>query len=109
LSTTLYDVAHARTGDKGDTSTLTVVPYNDADYEALAFLLTVDRVRAHLDPYVRGEVLRFELPNISCLQFVCHHALAGGVTTSLALDTHGKGLSSRLLALDLPGWSRAQR
>jgi hypothetical protein len=104
LPTTLYDVAHARTGDKGDTSTLTVVPYDDADYDTLAHVVTAERVRAHLEPYVRGEVTRFELPNISCLQFVCHHSLAGGVTTSLALDTHGKGLSSRLLALDLPGW-----
>ena len=97
----LHDIAHARAGDKGDTSTLTVIPYDDADYDLLTRELTVDRVRDHLGPHVRGEVQRFELPNLCALQFVCHRSLGGGVTTSLAVDTHGKGMSSRLLALVL--------
>ncbi len=98
----LRDVAHARAGDKGDTSTLTVIPYADADYDWLVRELTTDRVRDHLSRHVRGDVLRFELPNLCALQFVCHRSLGGGVTTSLAVDTHGKGMSSRLLALELP-------
>ncbi len=98
----LHDIAHARAGDKGDTSTLTVIPYDDDDYNWLVRELTVERVRAHLRGLVRGDVTRFELPNLCALQFVCRESLGGGVTTSLAVDTHGKGMSSRLLALEIP-------
>lgn len=98
----LHDLAHARAGDKGDTSTLTVIPYSDDDYPLLVTLLTAERVREHLSGVVMGEVIRFELPNLSVLQFVCRESLGGGVTTSLAVDTHGKSLSSRLLALQVP-------
>ncbi len=97
----MHEIAHARAGDKGDTSTLTVIPYDDADYPLLARELTAERVRTHLVGLVHGEVTRFELPNLSALQFVCRQSLDGGVTTSLAVDTHGKSMSSRLLALDL--------
>lgn len=97
----LHEIAHARAGDKGDTSTLTVIPYDDADYPLLVRELTGERVRTHLVGLVHGEVTRFELPNLSALQFVCRQSLDGGVTTSLAVDTHGKSMSSRLLALDL--------
>jgi hypothetical protein len=102
----LHDVAHARAGDKGDTSTLTVIPYADEDYDWLVRTLSAQRVRAHLAGFVRGEVTRFELPNLAALQFVCRQSLGGGVTTSLAVDTHGKGMSSRLLALELPRGDR---
>ncbi|GAB2656836.1 hypothetical protein GCM10027271_14220 [Saccharopolyspora gloriosae] len=95
----LHEIAHCRAGDKGDISTLSLFPHDDADYELLRREITADRVRAHLAERVRGEVLRYELPLLCALQFVCHQALDGGVTTSLALDTHGKTLSSRLLAL----------
>lgn len=98
----LHDLAHARAGDKGDTSTLTVIPYADEDFGFLVQHLTADVVAAHLSAHVRGPVRRYELPNLCALQFVCRDSLGGGVTTSLALDTHGKGLSSRLLALELP-------
>jgi len=99
---TLRDVAHARAGDKGDTSTLTVVPFDDADYPWLVRELTAERVRSHLEGQVNGTVARHELPLLCVLQFVCQQALGGGVTTSLAVDTHGKTLSSRLLSLTLP-------
>lgn len=102
MSVRLHEVAHARAGDKGDTSTLTVIPYDDADYEWLVRELTAERVQEHLKEDVRGEVTRFELPNLCALQFVCRQSLGGGVTTSLAVDTHGKTMSSRLLALRLP-------
>lgn len=97
----LHDIAHARAGDKGDTSTLTVIPFDDADYDWLVRELTAARVRAHLHGFVHGEVTRHELPNLCALQFVCRNSLGGGVTTSLAVDTHGKGMSSRLLALTM--------
>ena len=98
----LRQVAHARAGDKGDTSILSVFPLDDADYDWLSRELTAERVAAHFGPEFAGEVRRFEVPLVQGLQFVCRQALAGGVTTSLALDTHGKTLSSRLLALELP-------
>lgn len=102
MSVRLHDVAHARAGDKGDTSTLTVIPYVDEDYAWLVRELTAERVQLHLRAQVRGPVTRFELPNIAVLQFVCRQSLDGGVTTSLAVDAHGKTLSSLLLGLDLP-------
>ncbi|MCP2164059.1 AtuA-related protein [Goodfellowiella coeruleoviolacea] len=97
----LHELAHCRAGDKGNTATLSVFPYDDADYPLLVRELTADRVRAHLASHVGGEVVRYELPNLVALHFVCHQVVDGGVTTSLALDTHGKTLSSRLLSLPL--------
>lgn len=101
----LHELAHCRAGDKGNIATLSVFPYADEDYPLLVRELTTDRVRAHLARYIGGDVQRFELPRITALQFVCHGIIDGGVTTSLTLDTHGKTLSSRLLALalDVPG------
>lgn len=98
----LWECAHARAGDKGDTSILSVFPLSDSDYPWLVRELTAERVQQHFGEEFRSEVQRFEVPNVQGLQFVCRQALAGGVTTSLALDTHGKSLSSRLLALRLP-------
>ncbi len=97
----LHELAHCRAGDKGNVATLSVFPRADADYPLLVRELTADRVRAHLAEFVAGEVVRYELPNLPALHFVCHQIVDGGVTTSLALDTHGKSLSSRLLALEL--------
>ncbi len=96
----LREVAHARSGDKGDTSNVGVIAYDEADYPILRDQVTVARVAALYGDLVRGEIQRFELPNIGALNFVLRQALAGGVTTSLALDPHGKTRSS--LVLDLP-------
>ncbi len=98
----LHEIAHCRAGDKGTVATLTVVPYDDASYPLLVAELTPQLVRAGLDRWVGGEVTRYELPRVSCLQFVCTGIRGGGVTVSTELDTHGKSLSSRLLALALP-------
>jgi len=97
----LHELAHCRAGDKGNVATLSVFPRDDRDYPLLARTLTADVVRAHLADYVAGEVVRHELPGLCALQFVCHQVVDGGVTTSLALDTHGKSLSSRLLSLEV--------
>lgn len=97
----LYDIAHSRAGDKGNISTLSVIPYNEADYEMLCHTLTVDKVKTHLKDIVSGEIIRYEMPNIASLLFVCHNALLSGVTTSLAMDTHGKALSYALLEMEV--------
>ena len=98
----LYDLAHCRAGDKGNTSILSVVAYRADDYAWLVQQVTVERVAQHLRGIVQGVIRRFELPQLRALQFVCERALAGGVTTSLALDAHGKSLSYALLELDIP-------
>jgi hypothetical protein len=97
----LYDLAHCRAGDKGDTAILSVIAYRQEDYPLLVERITADAVREHLRGIVCGEVRRYELPNLSALQFVCTQALAGGVTTSLGLDAHGKSLSSALLEMPI--------
>jgi hypothetical protein len=98
----LRELAHARTGDKGDTSQISIIAYEPGDYAWLAEHVTPARVTAHFAGVVRGEVVRYELPGLGALNFVMHHALATGVTRSLALDPHGKCLASVLLELELP-------
>jgi hypothetical protein len=102
----LREFAHARSGDKGDTSQISVIVYDSSDYAWLAEHVTAARVRAHLAAVVRGEVVRYELPSLGALNFVLQHALSTGVTRSLALDPHGKCLASVLLELTLPGNQR---
>jgi hypothetical protein len=98
----LRAVAHARAGDKGDVSNISVIAYDPGDFPYLRTRVTAERVRAHLQDAVRGEVVRYELPQLGALNFVLRAALGGGVTRSLALDTHGKSLSSLLLEMDIP-------
>jgi len=97
----LRDIAHARTGDKGNRSTLSVIAYDVKHYPLLAQLLTPERVKAHYQGIVEGPVERYCLPHLGALNFVLHGSLAGGVTRSLALDAHGKCLASGLLAMDM--------
>ena len=99
---TLRDVTHSRTGDKGDTSNISLIAYDASDYALLAHVVTAERVRAHFAGIVRGEVTRYELPQLGALNFVLERALGGGVTRSLALDAHGKSLSSALLSMEIP-------
>lgn len=95
----LYDIAHSRAGDKGNTLTLSLIPYKADDYQLLCAQVTVGAVKQHLAEIVAGEIVRYELPNLPALQFVCQQALLGGVTTSLTMDTHGKSLSYALLEM----------
>ena len=97
----LYDLAHCRAGDKGNTSTLSLIAYRAEDFPLLAERVTVDAVARHLAGIVQGEIRRYELPQLKALQFVCDHSLAGGVTASLALDAHGKSLSYALLEMEI--------
>ncbi|RDB05776.1 AtuA-related protein [Runella aurantiaca] len=97
----LYHIAHSRAGDKGNISTLSLIPYDAKDYELLCQKVTAARVKEHLKEIVFGEILRYEMPNISSLLFVCQDALLTGVTTSLSIDTHGKALSYALLEMEI--------
>jgi hypothetical protein len=98
----LGTIAHSRAGDKGDTSNISVVAYDPADYPHLEQHVTAEVVRSYFADIVAGEVVRFALPKIGALNFVLHRALGGGVTRSLALDTHGKCLGSAILDLEIP-------
>ena len=97
----LHEIAHCRAGDKGNTSILSVIAYRAEDYPRIAERLTVERLAADLAGIVEGAVRRYELPQLRALQFVCEHSLQGGVTTSLALDAHGKSLSYALLEIEV--------
>jgi hypothetical protein len=98
----LGTLAHSRTGDKGDTSNISVIAYDPADYPRLEKHVTAELVKAYFAEIVAGEVVRYTLPNIGALNFVLHRALGGGVTRSLAIDAHGKCLSSVILELEIP-------
>jgi len=102
VSVQLRQIAHARTGDKGDTANVSVIAYRAEDYAFLEKHVTAERVRDHFRGIVTGEVVRYTLPRIGALNFVLAGALGGGVTRSLALDAHGKSLSSAILSLELP-------
>lgn len=97
----LYDIAHSRAGDKGNTLTLSLIPYKENDYALLCEKVTAEKVKNHLSEIVKGEVTRYELPNISSLLFVCQQALSTGVTTSWVMDAHGKTLSYALLEMEI--------
>ncbi len=99
--TLLRDIAHTRTGDKGNRSTLSVTAYRPEDYPRMVAALTPERVKAHLGDVVQGTVTRYELPHLHALNFVLTQSLGGGVTRSLALDAHGKCLASALLHLSI--------
>lgn len=98
----LREIAHARAGDKGNISNISVIAYDPKDFPALEKYVTVERVKAHLSEIVKGDIERFVLPSLGALNFVMRDALAGGVTRSLAMDAHGKTLSFAILSLDIP-------
>jgi len=97
----LRDIAHARTGDKGDTCNISLIAFDERDYPRLLERATADRVNVLFGAMVRGDVTRYELPHLGALNFVMTRALGGGVTRSLSLDAHGKSLSSLLLQLEI--------
>lgn len=97
----LRQVAHSRAGDKGNISNISLIAYRLEDYEWLKRQVTSEKVKNWFSEVVEGEVIRYELPTLGAFNFVLHHALGGGVTRSLNLDTHGKSLSSILLDMDI--------
>jgi len=103
VSVKVHDLAHARAGDKGNTSNVSVIAYDDRAWEILRRELTPERVMAAYAHIARGPVTRYELPKLKALNFVIENALGGGVTISLAQDAHGKSLSYLMLGIELPG------
>lgn len=101
LKKTLRDIAHARAGDKGNRSTLSVIAYDIKDFSIIERAVTAERVKLHLSGMVKGDVERYVLPQLGALNFVLHDALGGGVTRSLCLDAHGKCLGSAILSLQI--------
>lgn len=97
----LLDIAHSRTGDKGNISNISLIVYDEKDYELIREKVTAEKVKEYFKDIVHGEVVRYEIPNLGALNFVMDEALGGGVTRSLALDKHGKSLSSALLELEI--------
>ena len=97
----LVHLAHARSGDKGDTANVGVIAYDPAHYAILTESLTPERVKAHFGDMVKGEVERFELPNLHALNFLLHGALDGGGTVSLMTDAQGKVFSTALLRMEI--------
>ena len=93
----LREIAHSRTGDKGNIVNISVIAYDKKDYPQLLEKVTADKIKKHFSGVAKGEVIRYAVPNIAALNFVMHDALDGGVTRSLALDKHGKSLASHLL------------
>lgn len=97
----LRDIAHVRTGDKGNTSQIAVFVYRPEDYRLLVSQVTIERVAAHLASLTHRSLRRYELPNLQAINLVLDGALDGGVTRSLALDAHGKTLGAQLLDLEV--------
>ena len=100
----LLDIAHARSGDKGDTANVGVIALKPEWYPVLVTYVTRDRVAQHFEGQINGGVDRFELPNLHALNFLLHGALDGGGTLSLKTDAQGKVYSTALLrmAIDVP-------
>ena len=97
----LLDLAHARSGDKGDTANVGVIALKPEWYPLIAEQLTLDRVREHFTGIITGGVERFELPNLNALNFLLHGALDGGGTLSLKTDAQGKVFSTAMLRMVL--------
>ena len=98
----LREIAHSRTGDKGNTSNISVIAYDPKNFPLLEKYVTADKVKEFFAEIVQGEVIRYTLPKIGALNFVMYKALGGGVTRTLALDIHGKSLSSAIMNLEIP-------
>jgi hypothetical protein len=103
-SVRVFDLAHSRTGDKGNTSNISVICYDERDWEFLRRSLTEERVMQAFKLIAKGPVKRHEIRNLKAFNFVLENALGGGVTISLAQDIHGKGLCNVMLAIELPDY-----
>ncbi|HEV2444453.1 MAG TPA: hypothetical protein VGS58_00965 [Candidatus Sulfopaludibacter sp.] len=97
----LAQIAHTRSGDKGDTCNIGVIAYDARHYPVLVREVTAERVKQHFGDLVKGPVERFELPNLGALNFLLHQALGGGGTVSLRTDAQGKTFGAALLAMEI--------
>jgi hypothetical protein len=97
----LTKLAHARSGDKGDTANVGLIAFSDAIYPILVREVTADRVKQHFKGICKGAVQRYELPNLGALNFLLHESLGGGGTLSLMTDAQGKTFSTALLRMKI--------
>jgi hypothetical protein len=97
----LTKLAHARSGDKGDTANVGLIALRDEVYPILVREVTAERVKQHFKGICKGEVERFELPNLGALNFLLHESLGGGGTLSLMTDAQGKTFSTALLRMEI--------
>lgn len=97
----LIDIAHGRSGDKGDAANIGIIAYDDKGFKIIQEHLTAEKVKNHFEGICFGKVERFELPNIRALNFLLHNTLGGGGTVSLKHDAQGKTLAAALLRLEL--------
>ena len=97
----LVKIAHARSGDKGDTANIGLIALKPEYYEILKKEVTADKVKEHFKGICKGEVERYELPNIGALNFLLHNSLGGGGTMTLKHDAQGKTLSTALLRMEI--------
>jgi len=97
----LIDLAHGRSGDKGDSSDISIFAYDSKKYAFLKGYLTAERVAAHFAPIAQGPVERYEVDNLEALKFIVHSALGGGAPRSLRSDNLGKAMASALLRLEV--------
>jgi hypothetical protein len=97
----LLDIAHGRSGDKGDAANVGIIAYDDKGYEIIKKHLTKERVKEHFKGICFGEVERYELPNIRALNFILNKTLGGGGTVSLKHDAQGKTLAAALLRMEI--------
>ena len=95
----LREIAHARAGDKGDTSNIGVIAYRPEFYPIILEQVTVERVGAHFRGLVHGPITRYQLPNVHAINLVLERSLGGGVTRSLSLDPHGKSYGALILTM----------
>lgn len=97
----LKDLAHGRSGDKGDTSNVCVFARDPKDYEFLKKVLTVEKVKEHFGDMVKGEIVRYQVDTLKGLNFVMKHALGGGATLSIRLDSLGKSMGSAFMRMKI--------
>jgi hypothetical protein len=97
----LLNIAHGRSGDKGNAANIGIIAYDDKGYEIIKKYLTIERVKKHFEGICFGTVERFELPNLRALNFLLNDTLGGGGTVSLKLDAQGKTLAAALLRLEI--------
>ena len=97
----LVELAHARSGDKGDTANVGLIAFKPEIYPILVEQVTAQRVREHFNGICLGDVERFELPNLHALNFLLHNSLGGGGTVSLKTDAQGKTLSTAMLRMEI--------
>lgn len=97
----LHDIAHGRSGDKGDTSNVCIFARKPEYYQIIKDQVTPEKVKSHFKDMIQGEVIRYEVPSLQGFNFVMYHALGGGATLSLRLDTLGKSMGSAFLRMKI--------